>query len=239
MRGGETLPVFLKEEGNMARKKKETTTEEVNQQALFENAAPVAETPAPETPAPIPPAPQVQVAPSQTMPPAAPKASQTGFKWFATLMIVLLLAANAFSAYKIHQLEKMVVHDSKIYVYSMENVLLLAGMADENKQHQIELDKLEKEIDAAQKKLNGIKDKKLKQEYSEVYMKSLSLKRDTLVETHEKFMSNLLKNVNRALLAVTEKYKAPTIFAAKSIAVHTPNVVDVTDEISKYLKDTM
>ena len=235
--------MFLKEEEIMARKK-EKTTEEINQQVLLENSAPAAETTAPATPAQVPPVPQpapvqVQAAPYQTLPPAAHKNSGTGFKWFASMMIALLLVANAFSAYKIYTLEKMVVHDSKIYVYSMENVLLLAGMADENKQHQIELDKLEKEIDAAQKKLNGIKDKKLKQEYSEVYMKSLRLKRDTLIETHEKFMNNLLKNVNRALLAVTEKYKAPTIFAAKSIAVHTPNVVDVTDEISKYLKDTM
>ena len=218
----------------MARKKKEIT-EETTQQPLFE---------APETtvaPA-IPAAPAAQMAPVvpvAPITPATPKVSGSGFKWFASLMIALLLVANAFSAYKIHKLEKVVDHDSKIYVYSMENVLLLAGMADENKKHQIELDKLEKEIDAAKKKLNSIKDKKLKQEYSEVYMKSLSLKRDTLVETHKKFMDNLLKNTNRALLAVTEKYKAPTIFSAKSIVVHTPNVVDVTEEISNYLKDTM
>ena len=223
MRGGETLPVFLKEEVIMVRKKKETATE-TTQEVLSETT----ETPA----APAPVAPAVIPAPA-----AAPQKS--GFKWFTLSMIALLLVANAFSAYKIHKLEKVVDHDSKIYVYSMENVLLLAGMADENKQHQIELDKLEKEIDAAQKKLNGIKDKKLKQEYSEVYMKSLTLKRDTLVETHQKFMDRLLKNANRALLAVTAKYNAPTIFTAKSIAVHTPNVIDVTDEISAYLKDNM
>lgn len=215
----------------MARKKKETATETA-QQALFE-------TPAPEA-AVAPAAPVVQPAPmSAPVAAVAPKSSGTGFKWFASMMIVALLAANAFSAYKIHKLEKAVDHDSKVYVYSMENVLLLAGMADENKQYQIEMDKLGKEIDAAQKKLNGMKDKKLKQEYSEMYMKSLTLKRDTLKETHDKFMANLLKNVNRALLVVTEKYKAPTIFTTKSIAVHTPNVVDVTDEISNYLKDTM
>lgn len=218
----------------MARKKKETATE-TTQQALFETPAPeaaVAPAAPVQAPAPI-------TAPVAAVAPVAQKSSGTGFKWFVSLMIVALLAANAFSAYKIHILEKTVDHDSKVYVYSMENVLLLAGMADENKQYQIEMDKLGKEIDAAQKKLNGMKDKKLKQEYSEMYMKSLTLKRDTLKETHDKFMANLLKNVNRALLLVTEKYRAPTIFTTKSIAVHTPNVVDVTDEISNYLKDTM
>ncbi len=212
----------------MVRKKKETATVEQAQQALFATAAPAA--------------PTAQVAPVAPVAPIIPvvhKSSSRGFKWFATLMILALLGANAFSAYKIHILENVVAHDSMIYIYSMENVLLLAGMADENKQYQIDLDKLDKEIDAAQKKLNGMKDKKLKQEYSEMYMKSLTLKKDTLTETHDKFMANLLKNVNRALLTVAKKYRAPTIFTAKSIAVQTPNVVDVTDEISKYLKDTM
>lgn len=228
----------------MARKNKEVTKETAQQSLLATadspaEAAPVQNPTAPAPVAPAPVAPTVPMASTSVSAVATPQKSVSGFKWFASLTIALLLVTNAFFAYKIHALEKVVDHDSKIYVYSMENVLLLAGMADENKQHQIELDKLEKEIDAAKKKLNSIKDKKLKQEYSEVYMKSLSLKRDTLVETHNKFMANLLKNVNRALLAVTEKYKAPTIFSAKSIVVHTPNVVDVTKEISDYLKDTM
>ncbi|MBQ7632764.1 MAG: hypothetical protein IJS88_01450 [Alphaproteobacteria bacterium] len=243
----------------MARKKKEKA--EIRQLALIEAAkiaavqqaqaqpAPVQET-APAAPVqettPIQPTP-VQAAPAAQIPSApavqlqvTPKVSSgLGFKWFALLMILVLLVGNVFSLYQLQQLEKRVSHDSNIYVYSMENVLLLAGMAEENKEYQIEFDKLAKDIDAAQKKLNSIKDKKLRQEYSEVYMKSLQLKRDTLVETHDKFKADLLKNINRALLAVTEKYNAPTIFYAKSIAVHTPNVVDVTDEISKYLKDTM
>lgn len=220
--------MFLKEEDIMSRKTKTT-----KQQALFETAE-TPEVQAEQTP--IPAAEPIAV---QTPIAATPQSSGHNYKWVVLLVILGLLAANVFSMYKIHKLEKVVAHDSKVYVYSMENVLLLAGMADENKQYQIEMDKLGKEIDAAKKKLNGMKDKKLKQEYSDMYMKSLTLKRDTLVETHEKFMANLLKNVNRALLAVTDKYKAPTIFTAKSIAVHTPNVVDVTDEISKYLKDNM
>ncbi len=232
--------MFLKEEDIMARK-----TKTAKQQALFETTEtpevqteqtpiPAAEPIAVQTPIPV--AEPIAV---QTPIAATPQSSGHNYKWVVLLVILGLLAANVFSMYKIYKLEKVVAHDSKVYVYSMENVLLLAGMADENKQYQIEMDKLGKEIDAAKKKLNGMKDKKLKQEYSDMYMKSLTLKRDTLVETHEKFMANLLKNVNRALLAVTDKYKAPTIFTAKSIAVHTPNVVDVTDEISKYLKDTM
>lgn len=228
--------MFLKEEDIMSRKTKTT-----KQQALFETAeitaAPVEQAPTPveQVPAPVP----VQTPAPVEQAPAMPKIADRGFKRAVVSVLALLLFAGVFAIYKIHKLEKVVDHDSKVYVYSMENVLLLAGMADENKQYQIEMDKLGKEIDAAKKKLNGMKDKKLKQEYSDMYMKSLTLKRDTLVETHEKFMANLLKNVNRALLAVTDKYKAPTIFTAKSIAVHTPNVVDVTDEISKYLKDNM
>ncbi len=226
--------MFLKEEVIMSRKNKTTST---TQKTLLETTEiPVA--PAESTPA-VAPIPAADSAVASAPAPALPKISDRGFKWIVVSVLALLLLANVFSMHKINELEKVVDHDSKVYVYSMENVLLLAGMADENKQYQIEMDKLGKEIDAAQKKLNGMKDKKLKQEYSDMYMKSLTLKRDTLVETHDKFMANLLKNVNRALLTVTAKYKAPTIYTAKSIAVHTPNVIDVTDEISDYLKDNM
>ena len=229
--------MFLKEEENMVRKKKEDTVKDSKKVAAIAPEQAPAPTPAP-APAPAPVAAPVQIA-VPTMVSTEKKTPANRFKLLVAVTIFVLLVSNAFFGYKMYKLEQRVSHDSLVYVYSMENVLLLAGMADENKQYQIDLDKLEKEIDAAQKKLNGIKDKKLRQEYSEVYMKSLRLKRDTLTEAHDKFMANLLKNVNRALLKITEKYNAPTIFTAKSIAVHTSNVVDVTDEISKYLKDTM
>ena len=175
-----------------------------------------------------------------------PKAKELGAcccGFFGQKMIVLLLCglvlANAFLFYKYAKLNNLVTQNRNIYVYNMENSLLLAGMAEENQKFEADMYDLEKEIDAAMEKLKTIKDQKLKEEYQEMYMNSLKIKRDDLIKAHEEFVNNLSKNVGKALVKVANKYKVATIFSTKSIAVTTPYVVDVTPQIVDILRKKM
>ena len=152
------------------------------------------------------------------------------------LIIVLLVISNVYTLYKVYELNHTVNHT---YVYNMEAVLMQTGMADENRKFEANMAGLEKEIDAAEKKVKSMKDKKLQEEYREMYMKSLTLKRDTLIEEHEKFMKNLLKNINKALSEVAKERKVKVIFSNKSVIFSTNFVKDVTPIVAQKLKVKM
>lgn len=156
--------------------------------------------------------------------------------WF---LICGLVISNIYAFSKCSQLDRLVHQSRKVYIYNMENALMMAGMAEENQQFEIELGQLEKDIDASNKKLATIKDKKLKEEYQDMYMKSLKIKRDDLIKKHEKFVVSISKNVNKALQKVAEKNKAVTIFASRAISVTTTDVIDVTPQVAEILKSKM
>ena len=162
-----------------------------------------------------------------------------GTKFVLFFVITCLICANGYLLCKYTELQNIIKQNRNVYIYNMENTLLLAGMADENQQFEKELTQLEKEIDASTKKLSTIKDEKLKQEYQDMYMKSLKIKRDDLIKKHEEFVQTLSKNVNKSLVKVAEKNHVATIFAARAIAVTTPYVVDVTPQIAEILKKKM
>lgn len=172
-------------------------------------------------------------------PQQAPKCCCTGSKVALTLLLCILIASNAFLFYKYNQLNNLVTQNRNVYVYNMEGALVLAGMADENQQFEAELRNLESDIDASTRKLKTIKDAKLKEEYQEMYMKSLKIKRDDLIKKHEKFVTDISKNVNKALIKVADKNNVSTIYMMKAIAVNTPYVVDVTPQIAEILKKKM
>lgn len=113
------------------------------------------------------------------------------------------------------------------------------GLADENRKFEANMANLETEIDKAEKKVNSMKDKKLQKEYREMYMKSLTLKRDNLVEEHEKFMKSLLKNINKTLAEVAKEHRVKVVFNNKAVIFSTNFVTDITSIVSEKLKERM
>ncbi|MBR1825004.1 MAG: OmpH family outer membrane protein [Alphaproteobacteria bacterium] len=151
-------------------------------------------------------------------------------------VVLLLYGLVGYNTYEIKSLKHNVDHT---YVYNMEAVLMQTGMADENRKFETNMANLEKEIDAAEKKVKSMKDKKLQEEYREMYMKSLTLKRNTLVEEHEKFMKSLLKNINKTLAEVAKDNNVKVIFSNKAIIFSTNYVTDVTPTVAAKLKTKM
>jgi len=136
-------------------------------------------------------------------------------------------------------LEEKSPDEDKVYVYNMEDVLMQTGLAEENRKFESDMAALEKEINKAEKKVRSMKDKKLQKEYREMYMKSLTLKRDNIVSEHEKFMKSLLKNTNKALAETVKENNIKVIFNNKAVIFSTNYVTDVTPIVAEKLKAEM
>ncbi len=156
-------------------------------------------------------------------------------KKLAAILIVCACLLG-YNTYEVQRLKHVVDHT---YVYNMEAVLMQTGLADENRKFEANMANLETEIDKAEKKVNSMKDKKLQKEYREMYMKSLTLKRDNLVEEHEKFMKSLLKNINKTLAEVAKEHRVKVVFNNKAVIFSTNFVTDITSIVSEKLKERM
>ncbi len=133
---------------------------------------------------------------------------------------------------------KQLDDNRKIYVFSMEDTVMALGMLENRRQFEMKVGKLNEEVRAAEKKVKGIKDKAVQSEYSEVYMKSLQIKRDNLIEEYEKQMSDLTKRINSALESIVVEQKLPVVWASKNIAVSTQEVIDITPEVVAKLQQS-
>lgn len=152
------------------------------------------------------------------------------------IIIFILCVLLGYNTYEVQRLKHVVDHT---FVYDIEAVLMQTGLADENRKFEANMAELENEIDKAEKKVNSMKDKKLQEEYREMYMKSLTLKRDNLVEEHEKFMKSLLKNINKTLAEVAKKHHVKVIFNNKAVVFSTKYVTNITPLVAAKLKEKM
>lgn len=123
-----------------------------------------------------------------------------------------------------------------IYVYSLEEAMVGINAAEEKNKFEQEALRLSDEVTAAEEKIMSLKDKEVQEDFSDVYLNSLRLKRDNLVEEYHKMLEDLSNKVNKSLEEIAAEKKASTIFLKSMIAVNTPYVVDVTPELIAKLK---
>lgn len=143
---------------------------------------------------------------------------------FAFFIIVNMYYKNAVLSQQIEQAKK-------VYVFSMEDALIKLGTVSLKQNFEKEVMVLNNELEKNEKKIETIRNAKVRDDFSAVYMDSLKLKRDTLVQNYQKQLADLTEQINKALSEVAKKYDAPTIFNAKSTVVKTNKVVDVTSEV--------
>lgn len=120
---------------------------------------------------------------------------------------------------------------NKIYFYNLENVIASSSLVGIRNDFETKLQALAVEVETAQKKIKSIKDAKVKDDFTEMYMKSLKMKRDDLLKAYDEAMIQATDNVNEALQEIAEEKKVPTIFTSKALAVTTDNTVDLTQEV--------
>ena len=90
---------------------------------------------------------------------------------------------------------------------------------------------INKEIEEARKKIQKLEKSKVKKDFAELYMRSLTLKKDNMQKDHEKALQNAVDSINAALDKIMKEKKIPAIFKADAIAYSSGNVIDVTPEV--------
>jgi len=164
------------------------------------------------------------------------------YKWqfLGSAAFVLLLVIDAVHCSEIEALKAKAAEEktsAPVYVYDVKKIVSDSSELNALQQkYAKQLNELNKQVAEAQKKLEKMKDKKAKAEFSDVYLSTLNLKRDTLFEEYEKAINDLSDRTNTALLKVVEEKGAPVVYDVKAIAVTTPNVIDITGEVLQELQ---
>jgi Skp family chaperone for outer membrane proteins len=144
---------------------------------------------------------------------------------------------HRFSAYENNvakmetKLAQRVDDNRKIYVYNMEEALKMVGVPESSQKFENDIASLEKEVQEAQEKIKTLKEAQVKEEFSEMYLRSLQMKRDELINKYSESMQATLDKINKALEDVARENSVHTIFMSNSIAVNTEYVVDITAQV--------
>ena len=151
-------------------------------------------------------------------------------------LFIIMLASSGLLLWQNQQLNQKITESRKIYIYSLEDVLLKVEALGNKRKFEEDVLKLNEELIEAEEKIKNIKNSKLKEDFSDMYLKNLRMKRDELVNNYQKSIEELTARINEALIEITQEKDIPTVFMKSSIAVTSPYVVDITEEVAQRVK---
>lgn len=133
--------------------------------------------------------------------------------------------------------EQQITNMKKIYVYDVQETLRGVNLEKLNKDFEKKINIVNDEVNLAQEKISSLKDIKEKENLSEVYLKSLKLKRDTMIQDYNQVLENLTAEINRIITEIAEEKDTSIIFDKRVTASLTKYVEDVTPEVIKRLEE--
>ena len=119
----------------------------------------------------------------------------------------------------------------KVYVYDLENVLKGLNVLEIKRKFEDEIIKLNDEVFAAEEKIKSLKNAKVKEDFSTMYLNNIRMKRDDLLANYDKTIKELTDKINKVVGEIAKEQNVSVIFMKNAIAVKTPYVVDITEEI--------
>ena len=163
------------------------------------------------------------------------------------ILLLLLCGVTAYMQYEITKLkqeqtslkdnfQQAVSQVKKVYVYDLEETLRGVKLDSLNMEFEAKINILNDEVSSAQKKIASLKETKEKDDFSDVYLKSLKLKRDTMIQEYNRTLDNLTQEVNQVISDIANEKGASVIFDKRFISAQTENVEDVTAEVIKRVK---
>lgn len=163
---------------------------------------------------------------------------------FVNIALLLIFGAGFYWQYQINQkleqqfatLEPKIEESRKIYIYSLEDVILKTGAVQIKQKFEADILELNKELVAAEQKIDSIEKANVKADVSELYLKNLRLKRDELMNNYQKSIEDLNKKINDAVVEIAKEKQVSAVFLKTAIAATSPYVVDITDEVAKRIK---
>ena len=130
-----------------------------------------------------------------------------------------------------HKLAQEVINSRKVYVYDLQKVLLSTNLIEAKRQYEQEILNLNDELLKAEQKIKSLKDAKVKEDFSTVYLNNLRLKRDEITKNYETQVNTITQNINAALSEIAKQQHIAAIFVRDAVAVNTPDVVDITQDV--------
>lgn len=124
----------------------------------------------------------------------------------------------------------------KVYTYNIDEIFRAMNILEVKKRYEEDVVKLNNDLLEAENKIKSLKDAKVKEDFADMYMKNLKLKRDEIVGSYEKAVAELSEKMNKALDEIVKEKNVPAIFVQSAIAIKTPDTVDLTQEIIAKMK---
>lgn len=137
---------------------------------------------------------------------------------------------------RVDDLEEEVAKSRKVYVYNLQEAVVKSDMVKIKEDFEQKVKDLNKEIEEARKKIQKLEKSNVKKDFAELYLRSLTLKKDTMLKDHERALQGAADDINAALNQIIKEKKIPAIFKVDAIAYSSDNVVDVTPEVINLLK---
>ena len=177
--------------------------------------------------------------------PRSATVNSSPLKWIVLLLcavvvyqqFALMQTRQAQSALKT-ELQQTAAQLKKVYVYDLEETLRSVQLDSLNREFEAKINILNDEVSTAQKKIASLKETKDKDNFSDVYLKSLKLKRDTMLQEYNRTLENLTAEINQIISEIATEKGASVIFDKRIISSETENVEDVTPELIKRVKLT-
>ena len=137
---------------------------------------------------------------------------------------------------RVDNLEEELDKSRKVYVYNLQAAVVESNMIKIKEDFEKNVEALNKEIDEARKKIQKLEKSNVKKDFSELYLRSLTLKKDNMLKDHKKALQDAADDINAALDKIIKEKKIPAIFKVDAIAYSSDNIVDVTPEVINLLK---
>ena len=152
------------------------------------------------------------------------------------LLLGILFILAGLLCYKCYILENVIKQNRKIYTYNLEEVLSHTNIVTIKQNFEDEMIKLNDELNEGEKKIQSLKKVDVKEDFTDIYLKNLRLKRDDLVADYDKKINELTAEINDILNTIMKEKNIPAIFNQDAIAVSSAEVVDITADVIKELK---
>ena len=160
------------------------------------------------------------------------------YKVWGSLIAVSILFGGVcyYQSQKINWLSEQLQNSKKVYVYDLQEALKGLKIDTLNAEFENRINVLNREVLSAQDKISSLKDYKVKENFSDVYLNSLKMKRDTMINDYNEALQDITTQINDNLVRIAEEKNTPTIFNKQSISAMTKDVEDITQELVDKIK---
>lgn len=151
-----------------------------------------------------------------------------------SVVCAIVLQLQICMLYKLNRTtEDYALQSKKAYVYDLEQTLRGIKLDELNREFETKINILNDEVSSAKKKIASLNESKDKDDFSEVYLKSLKLKRDSMIKEYNKTLENLTEEINKTVSRIAEEKGASVVLDKRVVASQNKNVEDITAEVIK------